>query len=154
MASKVKLATLIEAIEFQLNEVDSYLHLESGSIVSITKEIFIKADDEEPIDELEDWEQIEYTSALDILNHPEQYLELPNKDEINEYLMMESFCYFLEDEQAKQALSTAIRGRGAFRRFKDQAIALGIIEDWYSFRDESYKDFVIKWCEMNEVDYE
>jgi Uncharacterised protein family (UPF0158) len=154
MTRKVKLATLVDEMQVQFDEVGTYLHLESGSIVSIANHIFVKAEDEEPIEELEDWEQTEYTSALDILNNPDQYLELPDKYEINEYRMMENFCYFLEDEHAKELLSSAIRGRGAFRRFKDQAIALRIIEDWYSFRDESYKDFAIKWCEMNEVDYE
>ncbi|XXM73239.1 UPF0158 family protein [Lysinibacillus sphaericus] len=67
---------------------------------------------------------------------------------------MESFCYHLGDEKVKQQLSNAIIDRGAFRRFKDLATALGVIEDWYSFKRECYKDIVIEWCEVNGLVHE
>jgi Uncharacterised protein family (UPF0158) len=154
MPKKVKLVPLIDALEVPFDEVSSYLNIDTGEVISLSDHIFVAAEDEEPIDEFEDWEQTEYQYALDIINHPDQYLELPDEDEINEYRMMESFCYHLKDKKAKQQLSNAIIGRGAFRRFKDQAISLGVIEDWYSFKRECYKDIAIEWCEMNGLEYE
>ncbi|MBH9966017.1 UPF0158 family protein [Rossellomorea oryzaecorticis] len=154
MAKKVKLSSLVDGLEVPFDGVSSYLNLATGEVLSLSDRVFVAAEDEEPIDEFEGWEQTEYEFAVEILNHPEQYLELPDEDEINEYRMMESFCYHHKDKKVKQQLSNAIIGRGAFRRFKDQAISLGVIEDWYSFKRECYKDIMIEWCEMNGLEYE
>jgi hypothetical protein len=49
---------------------------------------------------------------------------------------------------------TSLQGKGAFRRFKDNVILLGIEKDWYSFRDERYKQFAIEWCQENDILWE
>ncbi|TMU87073.1 hypothetical protein FGG79_02740 [Bacillus sp. BHET2] len=154
MSKKVNLEKLIREMESQFQEWTYYLHLESGSVVMIANDILFKAEDEEPIEELEEWEQTEYAVAQDILEHPTSYLELPDKEEFNEYRMMESFCYSLEDEHTRQRLLTAIQGQGAFRRFKDQLGAVGKRDEWFSFRKEGYRDFALEWCEENNVEYE
>ncbi len=154
MLHKVNLDTLIREMESQFQEWTYFLHLKSGSVVMISNEILIKAEDEEPIEELEDWEEIEYAAAQDILLNPTSYLELPDREEFNEYRIMESFCYSLEDEHTRERLLTAIQGQGAFRRFKDQLDAVGRKDDWFSFRKEGYREFAIGWCEANNVEYE
>jgi Uncharacterised protein family (UPF0158) len=154
MSKPIKLEFLIDEMESQFEEVNYYLHRDTRAVVAVTEEIFIKVEDEEPIDELEDWEQIEYTQVLDILAHPSHYLEFPDRDEINEYRMMENFSYSLDEGHTKERLISAIQGRGAFRRFKDQVDQLGKREQWFAFRKECYREKAVRWCEYHEVGYE
>ena len=51
-------------------------------------------------------------------------------------------------------LVRAIKGRGAFRRFKDTAIDVGAIDDWYEFRDNCYKSRAEDWCRDHDLEWE
>ncbi len=64
---------------------------------------------------------------------------LPTKFDIDEYSMLEEFIETVEDPRIYNQLQIAIRGKGAFRRFKDTCINFNIEKSWYSFRDEKYK---------------
>ena len=46
-----------------------------------------------------------------------------------------------------------IRGRGAFRRFKDAIHMNGIEEEWYRFRQEELEKIAIDWLEANQISY-
>ncbi len=91
--------------------------------------------------------------ALDVIVNWENYIELPNKWEINEYDIMEEFCGSIKNESISNALYSAIQGRGAFRRFKDAIIRFGVEGDWYKFREEALKQIAIECCEENEIKY-
>ncbi len=52
-----------------------------------------------------------------------------------------------------EILYNSIKGRGTFRRFKDNIYKYNLEEDWYKFRDEAIKQIVIKWCKDNEINY-
>ena len=62
---------------------------------------------------------------------------------------MERFCLSREDDD----LCDAIRGRGAFRRFKDRVQAYGIAEDWYRYRDAALREIAVAWCEAHGLQY-
>lgn len=81
-----------------------------------------------------------------------RYIPLPDQFEINEYHMMEAFAYDRSDEHPE--LVDAIKGCGAFRRFKDTAVAVGAIEDWYEFRDACYKSRAEEWCRAHGMEWE
>lgn len=83
-----------------------------------------------------------------------ELIMLPTKYEINEYSMMESFIETIEDVKLYNQLYMAINGRGAFRRFKDTCINHEIIDDWYKFRDDKFKEIAITWCKENNIDFE
>ncbi|MGX2957941.1 UPF0158 family protein [Peribacillus sp. JNUCC 23] len=44
-------------------------------------------------------------------------------------------------------------GKGAFRRFKDVLIDLNLEEEWYSFKESSYRILAIRWCEDQGIEY-
>jgi hypothetical protein len=67
---------------------------------------------------------------------------------------MERFIRDLSDQDAVEQLWRAIKGRGAFRHFKDTAARLGLLHQWYDYRDDAMKRFVIDWAEANDVPYE
>ncbi len=103
-----------------------------------------------------------YSDIGDYMNLDEDELEelyensigLPTSYEINEYRMMEEFIETIGDVNTANKLQMEIKGRGAFRRFKDTCISFEIIEEWYKFKDEKYKEIAVKWCQENKIDFE
>lgn len=83
----------------------------------------------------------------------ENSIMLPTKYEINEYSIMEDFIETIKDIKIQNQLYIAIDGKGAFRRFKDTCINFEIINNWYKFRDEKYKEIAIKWCKENNISF-
>jgi len=81
------------------------------------------------------------------------FYRLPEQRDIHEYRMMEDFISSLPVGDARNRLSMAIYGKGAFRRFKDGVIRLGLDQHWYQWRDEAYKRKAIEWCEENGITY-
>ena len=66
---------------------------------------------------------------------------------------MERFCLSIEDDDMCDDLCNAIRGRGAFRRFKDGIHEYGIADDWYKYRDDTVREIAIDWCEAHGISY-
>jgi len=66
---------------------------------------------------------------------------------------MERFCGSIDNDRISDALYLAIRGKGAFRRFKDTLHRYGIEQKWYSFYEDPLRDIAIRWCEGKGIDY-
>lgn len=83
----------------------------------------------------------------------EESIILPTQYEINEYQIMVDFIDTINNLEIKNKLQSLIQGKGAFRRFKDYCIETNIIQDWYDFREEKYKEIAVNWCKQNELKY-
>ena len=81
------------------------------------------------------------------------FYRLPTSFDIHDYDIMEEFVYTLSGS-ARDKLASAIQGKGAFRRFKDTVIRLGIDQEWYDFQSAEYKRKAARWCEDNGIEYE
>lgn len=152
----VKLKDIVDEMEMQIDEYRKYLNKETGEIVTVSSEELSIAEESEEDDDFSqypDWQQDSIKSAIDVIVNWENYIELPDKWEINEYDIMEEFCGSIKNDRVSNALYSAIQGRGAFRRFKDAIIRFGVEDDWYKFRDEALKQVAIEWCEENEIMY-
>ena len=132
---KIKLDDVIEALEFVNDGMDAgaYLNPKTYEIVYIDDYIDISSEKKEEI--------------------YDEYISLPSKYYIDEYSMMEEFIETIDDVKLYNQLYIAINGKGAFRRFKDTCINFDIIDDWYRFRDEKYKELAIEWCKDNNIEY-
>ncbi|MCD7737903.1 MAG: hypothetical protein LUH58_02530 [Lachnospiraceae bacterium] len=84
----------------------------------------------------------------------EDYIPLPGQYDINEYRMMEEYIYELPSGKNQDILERAIRGKGAFRRFKDCLYDIGLEQSWYKFRDDSYERIARDWCEKFGIEIE
>lgn len=42
-------------------------------------------------------------------------------------------------------------GRGAFRRFKDAAHRLGVIDAWYAYRDNVARKLMLDWARVHGI---
>ncbi|RSD13123.1 UPF0158 family protein [Amycolatopsis eburnea] len=67
------------------------------------------------------------------------------------YEDMADFADGISDERAGRRLERAIRGRGAFRRFKDELHEEypELLESWYKFRDTRAQRRAVEWLADN-----
>lgn len=134
---KVKLSDIIDAIEMADQYSEYFLDRETGEIVWISDIAMDNDEKEEACEQLDE----------------HGFYRLPTSFDIREYDIMEEFIYSLP-ESAESRLERAIRGKGAFRRFKDTIRQLGIEEQWYAYQDSAYKKKAIEWCMDNGLEYE
>ena len=132
---KVKLSEVIDALDFTNDEIEYYYNPDNG-------EIFMS--------NIGDFENLNEDELDELF---EKSIMLPTRYDINEYEMMEDFAETIKDTRLQNQLYISLNGSGAFRRFKDTCINFDIIDDWYKFRDERYKEIAIDWCKQNELEY-
>src|SRR4029453_5698397 len=110
MTVQVKLQDILEGMDFQSDEQSSFLNLTTGEVVSITDEELRGGENHDPPEDFPDWQHDAIRIARDIVE-TEHYLPLPDRFEINEYSIMERFCLSVDDEDMRDDLCDAIRGR-------------------------------------------
>ncbi len=153
MSGQVKLSDIIEGMESQSDEGSAYLNKKTGEVVIILDEEFRAAEDEEPIEDFPEWQCPSIKIAEEILKGDKEYIALPSKFDMHEYRIMEDFCLSREVPEVSETLYRAIKGQGAFRRFKEAIHRFDITEDWYKYRDESFKQIAKDWCEENSIEF-
>ena len=55
--------------------------------------------------------------------------------------------------KAQEELAYAIRGKGAFRRFKQSVRYHGLEQRWYDYLAEAYRELAIRWCAEEGLEY-
>lgn len=135
--------------------VDVIIALETIS-ANLDFQVYFNKKSKEFIDVSLEWLATEEYETLieEIEYNGNNYISLPEKYEINEYSMMEDFIWNLTDKQKANQLIEAIQGKGAFSRFRQQIINLGVADAWYEYRDHAYKMIAKKWCQENNIKYE
>ena len=103
--------------------------------------------------ECPEWQKDEYKAARDYLDRPDDFASLPDPFEIDEYGMMERFSLSLDDERMSDELYNAIKGRGAFRMFKDTIHRVGIQQQWYDYRDAELVALAKEWCQEQGIEF-
>jgi len=154
MTIRVKLDDIIEGLEFQSDESSSFLNKKTGEVALMTDYAMRAAEDDEPLEELEDWERDLVAIAREILAETGQYIPLPTKFDIDEYRIMERFCMSLDNQEISDILCDLIKGSGAFRRLKDAIYRYEIEDEWHSYRDNAIKEIAIEWCRENNIEFE
>jgi len=51
----------------------------------------------------------------------------------------------------REKMLASLKGKGAFRRFKDTVFYLGIRDDWFAYRDNRFRDIAERWCMDNKL---
>jgi hypothetical protein len=154
METRVKLSDIIEGLEFQSDESSSFLNKKTGEVVLMTDYAMRAAEDNEPLEDLPDWERDLVSIAREILAESDQYIPLPTKFDIDEYSIMERFCTSLDKQEIGDILYDLISGSGAFRRFKNAIYKYGVEDEWFKYRDNAIKEIAIEWCRENNIKFE
>jgi hypothetical protein len=150
----LKIGEIVEAIDLQTDETTAFLNKRTGEIVTILAEEIDAVANQEPLEDAPEWERGDMRIAQEILGNEGDFLRLPTKDKIDEYQIMERFCLSVRDRKILEGLYVSIKGKGAFRRFKDQILRLGIADQWYKYREEAIKQIAIDWCKSHRIDFE
>lgn len=155
MNKPVKIQGLIEAMDMQMDGVQSFLDTRSGAVVQFSTEELSAAEEERDLNDFPEWmhESIREAGAL-LDSEPGTFLALPDKFEIDEYRIMEEFCWSISDPAISEYFAGIIRGRGAFRRFKDAANRYGLMQAWFDYRENEFRRKAIAWCEDHDLPYE
>ena len=154
METRVKLSDIIDGLESQSDESSSFLDKKTGEVILMTDYAMRAAEENEPLEDVPDWERELVATAREILAETGQYLQLPTKYDLDEYSIMENFCMSLERKEIGDILYDLISGSGAFRRFKDAAYKYGVEDEWYKYRDNAMKELAIEWCRQNDIEFE
>jgi len=149
----VKLSDIIMGMECQSDDSSSYLNKKTGEIVMVMGEELRAVEDGDSLEGYPEWQQEAIKIAQDVFESYENYVELPSKFDIHEYRIMERFCLSIEDEQISDSLYYAIKGKGAFRRFKNGIYRFGVAEDWYEYWERAFTRIAKEWCEANTIEY-
>lgn len=113
-----------------------YLDLETGDVVSVSEM--------EP--------ELDRDISQRIGENPDRYALIPPIPSREAHGHMEDFIYTIEDEDLRDRLGHAIRGRGAFRRFKD-VLNHNPEEQtrWYHFKHNILKREAMEWLESLQI---
>ena len=134
---KVKLSDILEAFELNDRYSEYFLDLETGEIVQVNDMMMMESEKEEIYDRLDE----------------HGFLRLPTSFDIYDYDIMGDFIDTLSGSRREKLLS-AITGRGAFGRFKDEIRSLGLEKQWYDFQASTYRRKAIAWCKENDLEWE
>ena len=134
---KVKLDDIIEAIEMTDQYSEYFLDKETGEIEWVSDMAMTYDEKQEIYDRLDE----------------HGFYRLPVSFDIREYDIMAEFAGSRSGKERDRLLS-AIRGKGAFRRFKDAVWQMGIDNEWYDYQAAAFKHKAIEWCKDNGIEYE
>jgi hypothetical protein len=157
MNPSAKLSELMETLEFESEESVTRFDRQTGHIVSVDRHILsaFEEGEENELGELPDWQKEGLEIARAVAGDAgERFIAAPDKFDFHEYRHLERFIGTVENTRAAEELWRAIKGKGAFRYFKDTARRLGLLDQWYRYRDAAVKEHVLAWAEANEVTIE
>ncbi|KAB2902357.1 MAG: hypothetical protein F9K27_17030 [Anaerolineae bacterium] len=163
---KRKLAINMQELTFAFDHSEDtkfYLDLETGTAVSVSEDTLftlenLPADDDDDLEtalqQQDEWQQDDLREAMQIQEGMgTRYLEIPSMDSHEGYEDMVDFIATLEDNHLAELLSVAIRGQGAFRRFKDVLYDYPEArERWFHFKDEQMQRRVLRWLDRQGIE--
>lgn len=98
-----------------------------------------------------DAEFLDERTLEDIEVNWKDYILLPTQYDIHEYRIMQDFAMDCPYEQMREKMLGSLRGKGAFRRFKDSVFYLGIRDDWFDYRNKRFREIAEHWCMDNQL---
>jgi hypothetical protein len=128
MENKIKLSEIVNELEMQSEEISCFFSKKTGEFYGISHEDFEAAESGHSLGSYPEWQHKSIQIALDIIDNMHDYIKLPSQFDIDEYRIMEKFCFVVEDKKISESLYNAIKGKGAFRRFKDSIHEFGIAD--------------------------
>lgn len=135
----ISLKQVVDAIEMACESYTEFYDTKTAETVSLPDPMWTGETDED-------------LEAL-LEAEPSRFLRFPTKYEIHEYRIMENFVKAMPAGKIQKELSNALRGQGAFRRFKNSIRYYEIEQLWYDYRDHAYREIAICWCNDHDLKY-
>ena len=130
---------LISALEDNNFEVNHYLDIKTGEIVTLT--------------DLDIPEEDELRECID--KDKDRYIYIEPIDSRESYEIMERFVYQLPEGKSKNNLTEALKRRKPFRQFNDKLYDYpDIREKWFQYHNQELKRIAREWLQYNNIDAE
>jgi hypothetical protein len=152
MNKPVSLREILEALELQTPESETYFDRETGEILMVTDDDRSELENEDGA-EAPEWQR-EHLAKLRGLLDTERLVMLPSLFDIHEWAIMERFSGSVAKPSVRDELDNAIHGSGAFRMFRSVIERRGLKEEWQAFRQEAFGEIAREWLEENSIPYE
>lgn len=157
----IKLQEIIDGIDEQWEESRNYYDRETEELFYLSGTTADEIESRD-IDELSGWEkeiaktyaliQEDEEKAYKNKNYKRRFIALPGKFEVDEYHLMERFSLDQPVEISEELLNV-IRGKGAFRYFKDTIDRIGLRDEWFKYKADYLGELAKEFCEANEIEY-
>lgn len=86
-------------------------------------------------------------------DNPERYEEIPRYAGHEEYDLMCRFADSVDEEDIGEMLAVALRGKGAFGRFRDVVFRYPDLKArWFAVRQQALLDAALEWLETLEIE--
>jgi hypothetical protein len=154
MSATVLLEDVVEALEMQLDESNSYVDMDNGQVETVSRDLLRAAEEAESEDEERDlpgWQREEWELAKRIVFHYDKFQRLPSKYDVHEWDIMRRFPDSVQNRRIADELQDAIHGAGAFRMFKSVLRRHKMEQQWHSFRQEVLEEIARDWCEQHGI---
>lgn len=159
MSEPVSLREVAEELGALTQGWTAYLHRPTGELFSLSEDMGLRAERDEGDDEEQDgsdglpqWERELLIKSREVLES-DDWIELPTQFDIHELRIMETFVDSVEHDDARNQLIRALRGKKAFRHFKDTVKRFGIEQRWYQYRTTAIEEIVAEWLDEHEIAY-
>jgi len=93
------------------------------------------------------------TASPEFFEDDDDWIAAPSVYDFREYDIMEAFADSITDTRARELLFVSLEGKGAFRRFKDTLIRVGLRDEWFVFKHNAYVKIAREWCIKNGIEY-
>ena len=151
----VSLKQVVEQLETANDEMVSYINRANGELVMIDIESSSLAEDDcdGSLEHLPEWQRDVVVEAKRV-RADKNFIALPGQYDINEYEIMERFCLSLDSESMQNNLLAALKGHGAFARFKSFIHTENIHENWFAFKNTALKQIAIDFLDSENIPYQ
>jgi hypothetical protein len=154
MSLPVRLKDVIDAMEPLNDDWQAFIHRNTGELVSFSAEEALQAEGEGK-DEDEDEHEMDgpqYAKIREAFSSAD-FVQLPGAMDFDEYSVMEDFCFTVQEPDLQKRLLEAIRGSGAFRRFKQLTRSAGVEERWFEHRDRALQELAREFLEQADIPF-
>ncbi|MDO9557324.1 MAG: UPF0158 family protein [Coriobacteriia bacterium] len=152
MATIVSLRQVVDELDILTDESSVYLNRQTGELYTLPDEVAGMVEDDADPEDLAEWLGDEVPKVREILES-EDWLALPTRFDIHEWAIMDDFARSIDDPELQDELLGAIRGRGAFRYFKDTIHRREIQQDWYDFKTAALAQIAADWLDGHGISY-
>ncbi len=167
---KVSFSDLEDAFQNSSDEHSYWFDRQTGRVILLDDEVADALRDGEELADLPDWQREmaeEMTPLLRALGElpgeevgeeeSNRFVEIPQRDSSEAYEVMEDFVETATDSRLRDLLVAALRGKGAFRRFKEVLLGFPVErERWFAFEGGRRRKTIEAWAheEGLEIDFE
>jgi len=146
--------TILTDIAFALTDHESrqygaehFVDLTEGNVAFIQPEYMLDEDDisENEIAEYKDWEQAQICAYRD-----HDLVRIDPIDSMESFSIMDDFAQTRPIAES-QLLCCALSRMHPFSEFRKAVEKMGLLQDWYNFKNEAECNFAQKWLEEHDL---